>query len=122
MKWCCIFIYLVPGLKTRSFILRCAAFLLMLAFSQKTGAGLFLHNLLHTETTGKPAGQDENSREISIACSCIDDFLMPLDEPAQPVVCIPPVHHHNPVFYYRDTIPFYTCAHASLRGPPAAAL
>jgi hypothetical protein len=123
MNQCCIFYYLAFSMKARPFIMRCAAFFLMLVFSQKTGAGLFVHNLLHTQNTaGKSSQPNEKGSEISFACSCIDDFLMPLAESAQPVYCPPVSAIAIPVICYRESIPFCTPVLSSLRGPPAAIL
>ena len=59
--------------------MRLAAILLLAVFTQKMGGGLLVHNLLHTQTP-KPFQQDDKSKEIRFACSCVDDFLMPFDE------------------------------------------
>ena len=108
-------------MRKRSLILRCAAFLLILVFSQKAGAGLFLHNLLHkTSTNTKTPGQEnEKSNELSFNCNCIDDFLIPFAE-AEVAVCPEPVLTHViPFIFFEDHIPFHTTIFSPLRGPPA---
>jgi hypothetical protein len=104
-------------MKGRSFILRCAAFLLILVFSQKAGAGLFLHNFFHANTE-QSSSKENKSNEISYACSCIDDFLMPFDEVTEPV-CLPVFSNYDPPLTFEDRIPFQTIILSSLRGPPA---
>lgn len=108
-------------MKLRPFIIRCAALVLILVFSQKTGAGLFLHNLLHTPAAAAktPANPDENNREVSFACNCIDDFLMPFTEAGEPVYTPPVTAHGIPVVFFHDLIPFSSPDFSSLRGPPA---
>jgi len=116
--------FLLPcsRMKTRSFILRCATFLLLLAFSQKTGAGLFLHNLLHAESTTPVQQDDKKSRDISFSCSCIDDFLMPFTE-ADATVLVPPFANHSICLSSSPvTIPFRPAVFSSLRGPPVSLL
>lgn len=92
-------------MQVRSFIIRCAAIFLLLVFSQKSGAGLLLHNALHTES--------------SITCSCIDDFLMPFTEADQPAIALIPEKHQLPVAFFADDIHFHTSVFTSLRGPPS---
>ena len=110
-------------MRARSFILRCTAFFLLLAFSQKSGAGLLLHNLLHTSQVSKevPSKQADN-KELNFACNCIDDFLMPFAEPNEPVIAAVIEKHETPVTYFTETIPFRKSVLASLRGPPSSIL
>jgi hypothetical protein len=93
---------------------------LLLVFTQKIGAGLFLHTLLHS---GKVAARHalptgEAKSEISYNCSCIDDFLMPFEE-SDPVVVtmllpVPVTHYVQP----STIIIPRAIVHTSLRGPP----
>ena len=106
---------------SRPFILRCAAFLLILAFSQKAGTGLLLHNLFHntTENTKIPGQENEKGKKLSYNCICIDDFLTPFAEAEQPIYSHP-VSHHSIIFTIdEETIPFYSTILSFLRGPPA---
>ena len=108
-------------MENRPFILRCAAFLLILAFSQKAGTGLLLHNLFHstTENTKIPGQENEKGKQLGYNCTCIDDFLMPFAEAEQPI-CSQPVSDHSAIFIIdEETIPFYTSILSFLRGPPA---
>lgn len=107
-------------MKGRSFTLRCAAFLLILVFSQKAGAGLFLHNLLHTPSANNKAPQQENEKgkDFRYNCTCIDDFLMPFNEEEEPVYFNPVLNFTIPVIFYKELIPFRTSIFSSLRGPP----
>jgi hypothetical protein len=109
-------------MRARSFILRCAAFFLLLVFSQKSGAGLLLHNALHTnQATSEPVKQSEN-KEINFACNCIDDFLMPFAEPVEPGVTIIVEKHDSPAIFLSEDIFYYTPGFISLRGPPSCIL
>lgn len=97
---------------------------MMLVFSQKTGAGLFLHNLLHTDTAAQSGSSrpDEKGREFSYACSCIDDFMMPMATSDQPELVAPVAAPVSRVIVYRESIPFVSLSYSSLRGPPAGML
>lgn len=108
-------------MRSRPFILRFAAFLLILVFSQKAGTGLFLHNLLHSTAENNKAPQQENEKgkELSYTCNCIDDFLIPFAEAEAPVYSQPVLAHAIPFTFFEDHIPFHTTIFSSLRGPPA---
>lgn len=108
-------------MKGRPFILRCAAFFLILVFSQKAGAGLFLHNLLHGTSSNNRVPQQENekSKDLSYTCSCIDDFLMPFTETEEPSYSQPVLTFVIPVTFFEGLIPFHTSILFFLRGPPA---
>lgn len=108
-------------MKARPFILRCATVFLLFVFLQKSGGGLFLHNLLHTTNSSNefPGKEKRQSNEINYACSCIDDYLMPFDEATKPT-CLKVVSNHIiPATFFEDRIPFQTIILSSLRGPPA---
>ena len=105
-------------MKRPSLILRLAVFFLLAVFSQKMGGGLLVHNLLHTQSS-KSSQQDDRSKEINYACSCVDDFLMPFDEVAE-------FHFPSPVteaIASFTTLPTkvytYREFHFSRRGPPS---
>jgi hypothetical protein len=107
-------------MRNRPFILRCAAFLLILVFSQKAGAGLFLHNILHNNAANNkaPGHGNEKSTELSYNCTCIADFLIPFAEAEEPVFSQPILSLAIPVTFFEDNIPFRTPVFSSLRGPP----
>jgi hypothetical protein len=108
-------------MQARSFIVRCTAFFLLLVFAQKSGAGLLLHDVLHTSQTGNEFAGKE-AKEISLACSCIDDFLMPFAEPVQPAVAVIAEMQQATSLFFADDVIFYTPVLASLRGPPSCIL
>jgi hypothetical protein len=99
--------------KHRSSILRLAAFILLLIFSQKTGVDLLVHNFFHADT------QTSETREINYACSCIDDFLTPFVEEERPVLAASPrpLSVFNAVMQQQEVILAPT--YFSLRGPPS---
>jgi hypothetical protein len=109
-------------MKSRSFILRCAAFLLMLVFSQKAGTSLLLHNLFHTSQSAENPDKKNGSTEVSYACSCIDDFLIPFL--GEEVISLPPVETVYPSTpdHAAVSIPQRTAYFTSLRGPPSCIL
>lgn len=110
-------------MQPRKFILRFSAFFLILIFSQKTGAGLFVHNLLHAKNANDPSKpENENKNGISYACNCIDDFLTPFTETDEPVCFQNNIKHTIPVVFLKEDIPFRTVIFSSLRGPPASIL
>lgn len=118
------FSYLAARMKSRSFIFRCAAFLLILVFSQKAGAGLFLHNLLHSPSAYNkgPQRENEKGKDFSYNCTCIDDFLMPFNDEEKPVLFSPGLNFTIPVTFYKELIPFRSSIFSSLRGPPTILL
>lgn len=113
------FILLCTWMKSRSFILRCAAFVLILVFSQKTGAGLLFHNLLHTNQSAGNSDKKNSNADISYACSCVDDFLMPFVGEEETVLCFAPVTYPETPVYLQASLSFTAISFASLRGPPA---
>jgi len=116
----CIFNYLAPAMQRRSFILRCAAFFLLLIFSQKAGTGLLLHNLLHArQSTEHSTTQSTGKQEVGLACNCIDDFLMPFEGAEVAVVSSPILQHESPVVFVTVAVPFRHPILSSLRGPPS---
>jgi hypothetical protein len=108
-------------MKGRPFIIRFAAFFLILVFSQKAGAGLFLHNLLHRSAINNqiPGQENEKGKETGYTCNCIDDFLMPFAGADAPVISQPSLNHFLPFIFFEDQIAFHTPVFSALRGPPA---
>jgi hypothetical protein len=105
------------GMKGRSFLLRCAAFFLMLIFFQKAGAGLFYHNLFHSSSANEfPSNSDKN---IGYSCICIDDYLLPFEGTEQVSVSVPIVNFTITIAIFKDRLPFCDIVYSSLRGPPA---
>ena len=102
-------------------LLRLISILLILVFSQKSGTGLFLHNLLHSQNiiVDHPVREDQKNNDLSYACTCIDDFFIPFDEVAETVCPQPVLHPDVPLSFFKETVPFHTSIFSSLRGPPA---
>ena len=107
-------------MQKRPTILRFIAILLILVFSQKSGTGLFLHNLLHTQNilAEHPVKEDQKNKDLSYACSCIDDFFMPFNEVAETVCPQPVLYRDTPLQFFEESVPFHTPIFSSLRGPP----
>jgi hypothetical protein len=105
-------------MKGHSLILRLAAFLLLALFSQKMGGGLLVHNLHHNQTS-KTSQQDEKNKDISYACSCADDFLMPFDEATEPELSAQAEAPIAQYAFYSSEVYSYRTFHFSRRGPPS---
>lgn len=105
-------------LRKNKFILRSLALFMMLVFVQKAGAGLFYHNFFHSNSHSELPADKGNG----YSCTCIDDFLMPFDETAEPVIAHPVSEIAIITFFFKETIHFCTPVLSSLRGPPAAIL
>ncbi len=106
-------------MRSRSFILRFAAFLVILVFSQKAGTGLLLHNLFHTSQAANDTDKKNGSTEISYACNCIDDFLMPFTGEEEIVLSPIATMYAATPDYSPVSIPQRTASFTSLRGPPS---
>ena len=108
----------------RPVILRCTAFLLILIFAQKSWAGLFLHNLLHSSNATKesPAKQEGQDMGFNYNCTCVDDFLIPFEATIEPVLSSPSSSIIIPLSFFENRLPFCTSFFSSLRGPPASRL
>lgn len=113
-------------MKARRLILQCASFLLLLVFSQKMGAGFFLHNLLHSQDADQPfqspKQNDANNKSISFACNCIDDFLIPFQTSEEIVIPQPILTHTQSPVHFSAGIVLGASVTADLRGPPALVL
>lgn len=86
------------------------------------GAGLYIHNLFHTnEKPGQVVSKKAiDSKEISLACSCVDNFLMPFVETDATVsVAISPTHV-EPADSFSEKVYYTSLIFSSLRGPPNA--
>lgn len=107
-------------MKSNSIKRRAIAVLLLLVFFQQMGAGLYIHNLFHTnEKPGQVASKQAiDSKEINLACSCVDNFLMPFVETDTTVSAILFQTHLKPVDSFSERIYFTSLIFSSLRGPP----
>ena len=107
-------------MKGKRHIVKGMAIVLLLAFSQKIGIGLYLHNLLHTTNSqGSLPDQASKNKAVSYNCSCIDDFLLPFSKTT--IEIISPETHTTAIFisFYPKAIPFSFQIFNSLRGPPS---
>ena len=102
---------------------RIVSFFLILAFSQKMGLELWLHNWLHETTVIASVGPTQKGKPIlqhqRIKCTCIDDALMPLME-ADEVDYTP--HRRKSVDIFAPTYTSWLSIDqefSALRGPPA---
>ena len=95
-------------------------FLLLLVFFQQIGGGLFIHNLLHDQVRDEqtPVKQNETTKEINFACSCVDNFLMPFVEADEPPALQNLNAYIKPVDSFTERVYFTSLIVSSLRGPP----
>ncbi len=104
--------------------LRIVSFVLILAFLQKLGLELWLHNWLHETTVTASVGPTQKGKPFlqhqQIKCNCIDDALMPLMESDVIDYC-PDRRPSNAIFatIYSSWLSVDT-EFSALRGPPAA--
>lgn len=104
-------------MKGRAFLLRCAAFFLMLIFFQKAGAGLFYHDLFHESSSNRSSSDTENN--ITYSCTCIDDYLMPFEGAEQTHLSAPVVKFILIAESFDHNLFFHTLVFSPLRGPPS---
>jgi len=107
-------------MRANSIIKRAIAIFLLLVFFQQMGAGLFIHNLLHDKapTSESPVKNNDSAKEISFACSCVDNFLMPFVDATEPAVIQRPLTWSQPVEAYTEQVYFTSLFFSPLRGPP----
>ena len=107
-------------MRANSIIKRGISIFLLLVFFQQMGAGLFIHNLLHDKaaTSQSPVKKNEGAKEISYACSCVDNFLMPFVEATEPAVIQKQLTWSKPVDAYTEQLCFRSQYFSALRGPP----
>ena len=93
---------------------------MLLAFTQKLGAGLYLHNWLHEY---KNYGSENKTGfafdEQQVKCTCLDDTLMPLTTSANLNEIKSPEKYFSSFFnsYYTPTTTAVKIFYG-LRGPP----
>ena len=109
-------------MRRRSFIIGCTSVFLILIFSLKAGAGLFLHDLLHTNAANNKYPQQENKKDnaANYNCTCIDDFLMPFTAAEVPVYSMPVLAFITQHVFFEENIPLTSPVLSLLRGPPAS--
>lgn len=102
-------ISLPPSMKSNRHIVKVLAVVFILLFSQKIGAGLFLHSWLHV---------NDNKENITYSCTCIDDFLTPFDETPETVISQPVSVFNSAYQFYNSDVVSFAQTFAALRGPP----
>jgi len=103
-------------MKPNRLILKSFAIILLLVFSQKIGAGLYLHNWLHT--TNCKQSSPIGSNVVGYACNCVDDFSMPFAESLEPATQTIPSTEVEFISFHKFLIPLSATFFYSLRGPP----
>ena len=115
-----IFRSFATAMKSNSIKRRAIAVFLLLVFFQQMGAGLYIHNLFHNNENPEEvvSKQATDSKEISVACSCVDNFLMPFVEADATVSLSIFSTHLKPADSFLERIYFTSLIFSSLRGPP----
>ena len=96
------------------------AVLFLLMLGQKTGVGIFLHNVLHTSEHKISSGTTPDTSTINFACNCIDDFSSPFDETVTVSLNSPIIHKAALISFSRQSAPSAFYLFSSLRGPPVS--
>jgi hypothetical protein len=104
-------------MKSNRPILKCFAIVLLLTFSQKLGAGLYLHTWFHFRSCQQPVNSPA-ANVTSYSCNCVDDFSMPFADP----VCETGLAAATPqqifLSIFIQPVPTTVQAFKFLRGPP----
>ena len=101
-------------------IVKLVACFLAIIFSQKAGAGLFIHDWLHTSEINDKTDKSETRGDVNYSCTCADDFLMPFVATEEFIVPASYVEKTIPAFYFKEEYFFIPPACLFLRGPPAS--
>jgi len=104
-------------MKSNQHILKVFAVILLLTFSQKLGAGLYLHNWFHFKNCPQSA-HSPAANVGSYSCNCVDDFSMPLAEPVSEGATVASIPEHRFISAYTESVPISFGGLNSLRGPP----
>ena len=114
------FYYLAARMLAHPSISRCIAFFLMLVFAQKSLAGLFVHDRLHITNTAKesPVKQEGQDAGLKYNCTCVDDFLMPVDVTTAPVYFQPALIAKTKEVVFKTELLYSIVIFSLLRGPP----
>jgi hypothetical protein len=104
-------------MKSNQLKLKGLAIILLLTFSQKMGAGLYLHNWLHLKNC-KQSSQSGGTNVINYNCTCVDDFSMPFAESLEPVTQTISSAEIEFISFHKFLAPFSPTFFNSLRGPP----
>jgi hypothetical protein len=96
---------------------RTIAVVLLLAFSQKAGLRMWMHNWLH-ESKIAHNRPDQGSENLKLKCDCFDDAMMPLLE--SPVIIVPTPIRQLTTLTVDRLSPILSAdkIYYSLKGPP----
>lgn len=94
------------------------AVLLLLVFTQKMGASLYLHNWFHGKAAAQPLSTTQDDKNI--ACSCIDDFAVPFTDTSSSIQIETVTTFVVLPVFYEPTIATVHKLYNSLRAPPSA--
>ena|SRR5882724_2002478 len=108
-------------MRTNKHIQKCISVLLIIILMQKAGAGLYLHNWLHSQKNIPSSSGAPVIGQNTIACSCIDDFYVPFAETPEQLVQAPYTIKIEFVASLISFIPSSSKFFHSLRGPPLKA-
>ena len=96
------------------------AVLFLLMLGQKTGVGIFLHNVLHTSEHKNSSGTTPDTSTINFACNCIDDFSSPFEETITVSLTFPITHKESLITFSPQSAPAAFYLFSSLRAPPVS--
>lgn len=105
-------------MRSNQHILKSLAIVLLLTFSQKLGAGLYVHNWFHFNNAHHSA-QSPKANVTNYSCNCVDDFSMPFAEPVSEIAAVASVPDECFISIYIESAPISFTGVTSLRGPPA---
>jgi hypothetical protein len=104
-------------MKSNQHILKVFAVVLLLTFSQKLGAGLYLHNWFHFKNCQQSA-HSPAANVGSYSCNCVDDFSMPFADPVCENGYVASIPEQCFVSILIQPVPIKVRVFRSLRGPP----
>jgi hypothetical protein len=93
------------------------AFVLLLAFTQKLGMQLWLHQWLHTKVHDF-SSKENTGNQLQLKCYCLDDTLMPAEPSASINIIVPATSYSLILSSPQRVLYVGEKQFASLRGPP----
>jgi hypothetical protein len=99
--------------------LRIIALLLLLAFTQKLGLRVLLHNKYHAAAIHENTGHT-TANNFQIQCDCLDEALAPLTRAEAVALNVPETPHTALQANYKAPVASVIKIFRSLRAPPAA--
>jgi len=121
LKYCCKYYSFALLMRYKIFISKCIACFLLLLFTQKIGAGLYLHNYLHASSGAKETSTNNGHSTVNYSCNCIDDFAMPFTAGETIAITVGVITLGILFFFFRKQEIRAAAIHLALRGPPALA-